>query len=890
MADLNITSTGSSSAAGIVGGRTTSSIGGYETSAQSLPFIREQDIGILATGLKPSTQLYVFFDNKLVSALVTPATLDFTIQNPAISDFNLKGIRGASLYSDGVGRVAGLLHIPAGTFFTGDRLVVITDVNNLNNISSATTVATFTFHAFNYSITNVVDSAVVSTRPTSTSVSSTYNSSSEQTTVVQVVTNSDTVINNYPPPVVTPPVTFTPPVAPTPWRWPFVDPIAQSFYLGSDGLNGSDGVYATSVDLYFQTKDPDLGVTVDLRVMENGIPTSKVLPFSKVYVPSASVNVSTTSATATRVTFPSPVFLASDFGYVVTITPDGNNPNYRMYTAVVGQSDLLTNTPITKNWGSGDLFTSTNSKTWVPIQNEFLKFTLNIANFGVANGTVALVNKDYEFIIPNSSNTSGFFEQGEYVFKSSANLFSNSSISGAVVSVNTSSYTVTLGGSNTTPGFSAFSNTTPLIASNGSAYDVLWISSVANSTSMTLKNLPKFTTANASLQYTPIGKVYTYDPKQFDLTLEESTASNSSFLFANNDTLIGVRSGANTQVLRLRDRIVNRFDPYFYTTSLPGTGLSLSMKNITSSYSNTAAYAYDLTHTSYIVDKEIIVASKTNEILNTGGRKSFTANVSLSSINNLISPSLDLQSASVIGYRNVIDNSALNENTKTGTARNKYISPTITLTPGIDSEDLNVYITAYKPANTYIQVYAKVLSANDPELFDTKDWTLLDQLTNSALYSDPVNLSDVKEYTFSIPNSPPSVAKAGVLTTSTGSATISGIGTSFTTDIAPNDLVKIYSDSTKTTFQIAKVISIASATSITIDNNAAFNSSTAIYERITTPKTAFNNTLNNYVTRYYSSSGVAYDGFLTYALKVVLLSDVSYLAPRLQNIRAVALV
>ena len=58
------------------------------------------------------------------------------------------------------------------------------------------------------------------------------------------------------------------------------DPIAQSFLVFGD-----TGVFLTSVDIYFSDKDPnDIPVIFQLRTMENGIPTQKILPFSEVTV------------------------------------------------------------------------------------------------------------------------------------------------------------------------------------------------------------------------------------------------------------------------------------------------------------------------------------------------------------------------------------------------------------------------------------------------------------------------------------------------------------------------------------------------------------------------------------------------------------------------------
>ena len=52
------------------------------------------------------------------------------------------------------------------------------------------------------------------------------------------------------------------------------DPLAQSFMPQAEG-----GEYITKVDTFFQGKDPSLPVTIQIREMDNGYPTTKVLPF-----------------------------------------------------------------------------------------------------------------------------------------------------------------------------------------------------------------------------------------------------------------------------------------------------------------------------------------------------------------------------------------------------------------------------------------------------------------------------------------------------------------------------------------------------------------------------------------------------------------------------------
>jgi hypothetical protein len=87
------------------------------------------------------------------------------------------------------------------------------------------------------------------------------------------------------------------------------------------------------------------------------------------------------------------------------------------------------------------------------------------------------------------------------------------------------------------------------------------------------------------------------------------------------------------------------------------------------------------------------------------------------------------------------------ETSKTGgNALARYVTRRVTLAEGFDSGDLRVYITAYKPVGSRIQVYAKYLSASDPESFEDKKWQRLTQLGNANFVSE--NRNDYREIIF----------------------------------------------------------------------------------------------------------------------------------------------
>ena len=81
-----------------------------------------------------------------------------------------------------------------------------------------------------------------------------------------------------------------------------------------------------------------------------------------------------------------------------------------------------------------------------------------------------------------------------------------------------------------------------------------------------------------------------------------------------------------------------------------------------------------------------------------------------------------------------------------GNSNVRYITRKVTLADGFDSGDLRVYVTAYKPAGSDINVYYKLLSVSDNETFNDKSWQLMTQLSNVNFASN--NYQDYREIAY----------------------------------------------------------------------------------------------------------------------------------------------
>ena len=180
------------------------------------------------------------------------------------------------------------------------------------------------------------------------------------------------------------------------------DPLAQSFLIDNE-----DGVFLTSCDVFFKTKDDtDIPVTFQLRTMKGGFPTQNVLPLSEIILNPDQVNVSGDGSVSTRVTFKAPIYLEGGGEYCICLA--SNSTKYSVYISRIGENDLLTQTFISNQPYLGSLFKSQNASTWEASQWEDLKFTLYRADF-IENGSIDFYNPELSEgnnqianLIPNS--------------------------------------------------------------------------------------------------------------------------------------------------------------------------------------------------------------------------------------------------------------------------------------------------------------------------------------------------------------------------------------------------------------------------------------------------------------------------------------------------------
>ncbi len=156
------------------------------------------------------------------------------------------------------------------------------------------------------------------------------------------------------------------------------DPLAQSFLV--DEAVYESGIFITSGELFFKTKDDEIPVTIQIRTMRDGIPTQEIVPFGETKIKPEDINLSEDGSAVTTFKFETPVFLQSGHEYAIVLMAFFTE-KYLAFINRMGESDLITQGLNTTQPVLGSLFKSQNNTTWSPSQYEDLKFTLNQAQF-----------------------------------------------------------------------------------------------------------------------------------------------------------------------------------------------------------------------------------------------------------------------------------------------------------------------------------------------------------------------------------------------------------------------------------------------------------------------------------------------------------------------------
>ena len=723
---------------------------------------------------------------------------------------------------------------------------------------------------------------------------------------------------------------------------PVIGDLAQTFYVDAAAVKSATKVFISSIDLYFYTKpyDEKIGLSSSTAVYGNNtklattkstsqlakpgvsvyicptkienqihVPdTSKFIRFGRARLEFDGITASADGSTSTKFTFKYPVQVDTQATYAFVIKFDGADGAFTLWRNKVGEtftqvSEFISTTGVARGAYDGHFFFLTNGLLSGPSSDTDLKFKLSVARFNTTPKTISAVNRNFEIVTYDGANKTGNFLGGEYVFANTGYP--------AAQTISTSTQSNTITGSGTTF-LTNFTVNDLVILNSGTTNVVRKITSITSDTVMQLDFNAPFTNAVAKYMKSPLAKVWDYSPNSNTLVLIASTA-NSSFNFNPNatcNTIIGTISGASVKPSDIASYPINVFEPNFIIDTPTGTNANVFVKLANSTY-NTIDNAYNIT----LFDKHVfnkfgaVLHSKTEEAINGSASllngKSVNFLINLSTDNEFTSPVVEEENLIYLVDRRLIDANNTNEHIfNGGFAKSKYIGRTVLIDPKQTAEDMIVFLNAYRPIGSYIDVYVKFYNNQDSESFESKNWSKLESVSPTILYSRLDNKEDVVTLEYRLPDFPvfdSTILNSGTQLTGTftgadsNSSFISESSTVVDTEIANTDIVRIYNPSAPNN-SIVAVVTAANSTSFTIDRtlNVAntifqpFVTTGLLAEKVTYKNSAFKNYMRSKIMRYYNYQNAAFDGFNSFQLKIVLRADESYYSPMIYDVRGIA--
>lgn len=795
-------------------------LGTYVTDVSVQPYVKSRIISFIARNMKPNTRIYGFFDDTAVSQYIAPAALNtskgatlaaiLAAVNPTGRQEDVlvrTGNYGDPLVSDSTGTVYGMFLVPEGTFRTGDRQFQLLDSDILTDDDAGyLTRAAATFTASNIAVTKR-GSTITTQTPT----------------FQQIQLREDRTV-----------------ISQSSW---VVEPIAQGLTI--EAAQQQSGVFVTKMDLFFKAKDPNLGVSVVMVGMLNGVPDSTTI-YGRARVNSADVNISDDATAATTFTFNEPIFLSANKEYAFYIEPEGGSPEFKMWVAEMGDFDVTTGAQVYMNPYSGDSYRSSNARTWTAMPREDVKFNLYVANFSVGSGTAYFHNEDDEYITYSTlalSNSQNSVAVGDEVFmiNSTSNVaITNNNVKGFVQFIDTTNSKLILDGS-ANGGFS-----------NGATLGIFRL------------------------------------PEQGNVSLANATS------------LI-----ATATLDSLDNYVLHTVVPRFSTMQPSGTTIDFSYKAM----SNSAVLDSSYNELGNDIEREMLdyerrVYSKSNELA-LPIEKSMKFKATFNNTNKYVSPVIDVSRKSALVIKNIINNDSANEWSRYGNAKAKYVGQQVLLADGQEAEDLKIYLSAYRPINTDIEVYVKFHNNEDPDVFDTKAWTKLDN--NSAeLRSSPIDIYDFKEYVYTVPNTVNYSSYTVYANTYGANATNDVIYLNTANSIfAVNDRVYYSVPSGNTviaglTANSNYYVTFANLTHFAVSTSLGGANANITESRTTNPgenhtfsgpvvDRAYRNQSNFGIIQYNGFNREIYQTFKSFSVKIVLLSSDGVYVPKVDNLRGIAL-
>jgi hypothetical protein len=531
------------------------------------------------------------------------------------------------------------------------------------------------------------------------------------------------------------------------------DPLAQTFF--TYGVTG--GCHITAIDLFFQTKDAALPITVELRETQNGYPSAnRVSQHSTVTLAPSQVNTSTNAQTATTFTFSRPIYLEENKDYCFVVLANSNA--YHLWSSKLGEKSVETGATIFEQPFIGSMFKSENNITWSAEQTEDIKFTLYKAKFSATSADITFKATTPRGLIYGSymSVTSGspvvtlklpfqhahktgekiYFYSGvtggNYRGISDAVMTSVTGFSATVIDENTLTFSV---GTNAT--------STGTLATSGGIDRVDVDATGSGYVSPTIAFSGGGGTGAAATAIVVGGKI-----------VGVTVTSRGTGYISTPSVSVTDGSGSGAVLATITESIfstaINRpfqnIQPVLYRDMASSTKIDVTARTSNTNYVVGVHENVEM-NTGNDMSKLGILVTPEVESVSFGATDSTQIIARLSTDNTNISPLIDLSNGAWLRARNFLVNSTSNVASEisptAGTSKARYVSKPVTV--ATLSKDIRVLVSAASVANTSFDVFVRTSVSGATADHKAGSWV---KLTCKTLTNLSATLTEYKDYEF----------------------------------------------------------------------------------------------------------------------------------------------
>jgi hypothetical protein len=513
-----------------------------------------------------------------------------------------------------------------------------------------------------------------------------------------------------------------------------------------------EGLFTTGFDIFVGRKSQTRGLWFELREIDTGgTVTETQIPGSEVHLTNAEVLESTNGiANPTEVRFPAPVFLFNNQQYAFVIHSDSPNdadvdPDTQIWISRLGETDRNTGEKINDRQKTGTFFQTSNNKQWDIIPDIDLRIDIYRAVFTTGTASFIIGNKPVEKLFLSNLNASitgrigDFFTSGDTLTLAGANgtISVGQTLRGNISTLNANGTVVTVVGG----GQYALSNTKYRVGEKVDLYH-------------TANGVYAGVSANVSAISNSTAQLAYVDETSANIYSEWITSTGG---FIPNTVIQSLTSGGYTYRGTVTDIMDFRYSAMSFEPKVLDfvrTNIGYEVKAAANDSFTLSDWAGLYASDTYYFTEEKKVYGKTHELNDLAGARSNQVRVTFDSNSEYVSPVLNLGATHTIYIDNLINANTSGETAASGgQALNKYISQTITLADGQDAEDLKVFLTAYRPPNTDVLVYIKMLHQSDGDTLAQKSWVAMEKNGDGdSVYSSISNRFNYREFTYNIPD------------------------------------------------------------------------------------------------------------------------------------------